>query len=127
MSLSLGPNSSSDWLLSSTSGVTFGDVSHANALDTIAMVPSAGWLQVLFAAGLFELTAYKRQWMDGNEIPGDYGYDPLGFTKREGGWNSKELTDLRMKEIKNGRLAMITMAGWLSEESIPGSFPVWHP
>ena len=121
------PDSSKDWLLSSTTGVTFSDIAKADPLDAIGMIPSAGLVQILFAAGLFELTAWKRQWNDGdaNTIPGDYGYDPLGFTKREGGWDSAELKKLRMMEIKNGRVAMMAMAGWLSEESIPGSFPVW--
>lgn len=121
------PESSKDWLLSSTTGVTFSDIAHAAPLDSIYMVPAAGWLQVIFAAGLFELAGYKRQWTDENPIPGDYGYDPLGFTKREGGWESEELTKLRMMEIKNGRVAMMTMAAWLSNESIPGALPVWHP
>jgi hypothetical protein len=51
----------------------------------------------------------------------------LGFTKRPGGLESEELKSLRLKEIKNGRLAMMTMAAWVSNEVIPGSFPVWHP
>jgi len=121
------PESSKDWLLSTTTGVTFTDISHAAPLDTLSMVPNAGWLQIAFAAGLFELTAWKRQWSDDNPIPGDYGYDPLGFTKREGGFDSPEITKLRMMEIKNGRVAMMAMAGWLSNESIPGALPVWHP
>jgi len=121
------PDSSKDWLLSTTTGVTFADISHAAPLDTIGMVPAAGWLQIAFAAGLFELAGWKRQWTDENPIPGNYGYDPLAFTKREGGFDSPEITKLRMMEIKNGRVAMMAMAGWLSNESIPGAFPLWHP
>lgn len=101
------PESSDAWLLSSTTGVTFSDIAHAaTPLDALSMVPAAGWLQVFFFAGWFESIAYERQWNQPNDIPGDYGYDPLGFTKREGGWSSEELTSLRMKEIKNGRVAM---------------------
>lgn len=104
-----GPPSGDPWYLSTTTGVTFADVSKAAPLDAIKMVPPAGWLQIFFAAGLFEAVGFARQWGDAspdNAIPGNYGYDPLGFTKRPGGWDSEELTDLRMKEIKNGRLAM---------------------
>merc|ERR1712032_1701596 len=75
-------------------------------LDAINMIPSAGLVQIFFAAGLFELTAYNRQWTEGRDIPGDYGYDPLAFTKRPGGWESEELTKIRMMEIKNGRVAL---------------------
>ena len=92
------------------------------------MVPMAGWVQIFFAAGLFEAAAFQRQWTNGEgKVPGDYGYDPLGFTKREGGFDSKEIKSLRMKEIKNGRVAMLTIAAWASNEAIPGAFPFWHP
>jgi hypothetical protein len=121
------PESATSWMLSSTSGVTFSDIAAAAPLDAIKMVPAAGWLQILFAAGLFEATAFQRQWNQEGRVPGDYGYDPLGFTKREGGFDSAEITSLRLKEIKNGRVAMMTMAAWVSNEAIPGALPVWHP
>lgn len=100
------PESVDSWYLSSSAGVTFSDIAHAAPLDAIAMVPFAGWVQIFAVAGWFECIAYNRQWAEGRAIPGDYGYDPLGFTKREGGWASPELTKLRLNEIKNGRLAM---------------------
>lgn len=121
------PESSVDWFLSTSSGVTFSEIAKAAPLDAVKMVPNAGWLQVFFAAGLFELTAYNRQWTQGRSVPGDYGYDPLGFTKRPGGFDSEELTRMRMMELKNGRVAMMAIAGWVSNEAIPGSLPVWHP
>jgi len=121
------PESSTDWLLSTTTGVTFSEIAKAAPLDAINMIPSAGLVQIFFAAGLFELTAYNRQWTEGRDIPGDYGYDPLAFTKRPGGWESEELTKIRMMEIKNGRVAMLAIAGWVANESIPGALPVWHP
>lgn len=101
------PESSVDWFLSTSSGVTFSEIAKAAPLDAVKMVPNAGWLQVFFAAGLFELTAYNRQWTQGRSVPGDYGYDPLGFTKRPGGFDSEELTRMRMMELKNGRVAMM--------------------
>ena len=104
--LYLGPNQGDQWYLSSSAGITFEDVSKAAPLDAIQMVPIQGWFQIFFAAFAFEAVAFERQWNQNREIPGDYGYDPLGFTKREGGWDSEELKDLRMKELKNGRLAM---------------------
>lgn len=121
------PESDTAWLLSSSTGVTFSDIAKAAPLDAIQMVPAAGWMQIFFVAGWFESIAYYRQWVKDSPIPGDYGYDPLGFTKREGGWDSEELTSLRLKEIKNGRVAMMTIAAWVSDEMIPGALPVWHP
>ena len=94
------PESSEAWYLSSSSGVTFSDIATAAPLDAIKMVPDAGWFQIFIAAGWFECIAYNRQWAEGRDVPGDYGYDPLGFTK------NGISDDLRMKEIKNGRVAM---------------------
>jgi len=121
------PESADAWLLSSTTGVTFSDIAKAAPLDAIQMVPSQGWMQIFFAAAAFECVAYHRQYNLGGRVPGDYGYDPLGFTKRSGGLESEEMKKLRIKEIKNGRLAMMTIAAWVSNEVIPGALPVWHP
>jgi len=121
------PASDEAWMLSTSAGVSFSDIATAAPLDAIKMVPLAGWLQIFFVAGWFECVAFERQWNRENDIPGDYGYDPLGFTKREGGFESEELKSLRLKEIKNGRVAMMAIAGWVSNEAIPGAFPVWHP
>lgn len=100
------PESTDAWMISSTTGTTFSDIAAAAPLDAIKMVPDAGWFQIFIVAGWFECIAYDRQWSKGNPIPGDYGYDPLGFTKKEGGISSKDFESLRMKEIKNGRVAM---------------------
>jgi light-harvesting complex I chlorophyll a/b binding protein 1/light-harvesting complex I chlorophyll a/b binding protein 4 len=110
--LYLGPSgfsgdTTSDWLLSSTTGTSFADVSAAALLDAISMVPLAGWAQVFAAAAWFECIAYSRQWNKERAIPGDYGYDPLGFTRKAGGIAGKDFEDLRVKEIKNGRLASV--------------------
>eukprot|EP00533_Pseudo-nitzschia_delicatissima_P006151 CAMPEP_0116097858 /NCGR_PEP_ID=MMETSP0327-20121206/10924_1 /TAXON_ID=44447 /ORGANISM="Pseudo-nitzschia delicatissima, Strain B596" /LENGTH=228 /DNA_ID=CAMNT_0003589627 /DNA_START=11 /DNA_END=697 /DNA_ORIENTATION=- len=125
---SFSPESTaSNWVISSTTGVTFQDIAQAAPLDAIHMVPNAGWFQIFLVAGWFECIAYNRQWAEGREIPGDYGYDPLGFTKKEGGIAGKDFESLRMKEIKNGRVAMMTIAAWVANEAIPGALPVWHP
>jgi len=134
--LYLGPSGSnafnpdstaSNWLLSSTTGVSFQDIAQAAPLDAISMVPAQGWFQIFLVAGWFESIAYQRQWVENRPIPGDYGYDPLGFTKKEGGIAGKDFESLRMKEIKNGRVAMMTIAAWVANEAIPGALPVWHP
>jgi hypothetical protein len=39
---------------------------------------------------------------------GDFGFDPLGQLK---GKSAKQIADLKLKEIKNGRLAMIAIIG----------------
>jgi len=134
--LYLGPSGSngfnpestaSNWLISSSTGVSFQDIAQAAPLDAIHMVPNEGWFQIFLFAGWFESIAYNRQWAEGRTIPGDYGYDPLGFTKKEGGIEGDDFKSLRMKEIKNGRVAMLTIAAWVANEAIPGALPLWHP
>jgi Chlorophyll A-B binding protein len=98
------PESDQAWYLSKEAGITFSDIAHAaTPLEALAMVPLFGFYQILFVAGWFELLVARRQ---DSDIPGNFGYDPLGFTKREGGFDSEEITQLRIQEIKNGRLAM---------------------
>lgn len=121
------PEDGAKWLLSSTTGTTFAEIAQASPLDAVGMVPIQGWFQIFLVAGWFESIAYYRQWTKEASIPGDYGYDPLGFTKKEGGIAGKDFESLRMKEIKNGRVAMMTIAAWVSNEAIPGALPVWHP
>lgn len=98
------PASDQAWLLSSSSGVTFSDIAAAAPLDAIQMVPAAGWLQIFFVAGWFECVAFDRQWNQEGRVPGDYGYDPLGFTKGKDMANDEKMKSLRLKEIKNGRV-----------------------
>lgn len=50
---------------------------------------------------------------------GNLGYDPLGLFKG----TDKQKNEMRLKELKNGRLAMIAMAAYTSEHWIPGSVP----
>eukprot|EP00518_Triparma_eleuthera_P005373 CAMPEP_0182459672 /NCGR_PEP_ID=MMETSP1319-20130603/4744_1 /TAXON_ID=172717 /ORGANISM="Bolidomonas pacifica, Strain RCC208" /LENGTH=229 /DNA_ID=CAMNT_0024658637 /DNA_START=48 /DNA_END=737 /DNA_ORIENTATION=+ len=121
------PADDAGWYLSQSAGIKFADIAAMAPLDAIKAVPLAGWLQILFVAGWSECVAYQRQYNEGGRVPGDYGYDPLGFTKRAGGLSSPELTSLRVKEIKNGRVAMLAISAWVANEAIPGALPVWHP
>ncbi|EWM22717.1 light-harvesting protein [Nannochloropsis gaditana] len=51
-------------------------------------------------------TTQGRQ--NGDRAPGDYNFDPLGFGK-----DPAKFKDLQLKEVKNGRLAMIAAAGMI--------------
>lgn len=51
--------------------------------------------------------------------PGDVGFDPLGFTKSP----NFDMKAMQLKELKNGRLAMIAVAALASALKIPGSVP----
>ena len=48
----------------------------------------------------------QRQMGLSSNIAGDFGFDPLGFSKEEGAFKQKEL---RANELHNGRLAMLAI------------------
>ena len=52
--------------------------------------------------------------------PGDLGFDPLKLTKKPG----FDLKKKQLTELKNGRLAMIAVAGFAANHVIPGAVPL---
>merc|ERR1712094_121749 len=48
---------------------------------------------------------------------GDFGWDPLGLKPTD----EKELFDMKTKELNNGRLAMIAIAGMVGQEVATGN------
>eukprot|EP00746_Dinoflagellata_sp_MGD_P166785 gnl/MRDRNA2_/MRDRNA2_96922_c0_seq1.p1 gnl/MRDRNA2_/MRDRNA2_96922_c0~~gnl/MRDRNA2_/MRDRNA2_96922_c0_seq1.p1 ORF type:complete len:339 (+),score=75.60 gnl/MRDRNA2_/MRDRNA2_96922_c0_seq1:89-1105(+) len=49
-------------------------------------------------------------------VPGDFGYDPMGLKPKD----DKEFLDMQNKELNNGRLAMLAVAGMLAQEAVTG-------
>eukprot|EP01035_Chromulina_nebulosa_P021767 gene21767-28167_t len=81
-----------------------------------------GFTQILFAIALIEGTSEPNEfWFGkGDREAGNLGYDPLGFFKNK---TPAQKDNLRLQELKNGRLAMIALAAYTSEHWIPGSVP----
>ena len=52
-----------------------------------------------------------------NYLPGDLGFDPLGFKPKD----EAGLMTMQTKELNNGRLAMIAIAGMVVQEGITGA------
>ena len=84
------------------------------------------WLLVLFAVALIEGQIILTGWEKPGEskgivaelredyTPGDIGFDPLGFKPSD----PEDFDIMRTKELNNGRLAMIGIAGMVVQELI---------
>jgi hypothetical protein len=63
------------------------------------MIQILGWISVLEIICTPKVLALK----DGKGDPGDYSLDPLGLGK-------KDMKSMQIKELKNGRLAMLALS-----------------
>ena len=87
-----------------------------------AAVASGSMSQILLWLGLLEIfSAIKiSQAMSGEGSPaGDYGFDPIGF-----GADPAKMEKLQMKELANGRTAMLAFGGMVTQAVLTGNtFP----
>jgi len=81
---------------------------------------------LLFGVMLTEIARAKIGWKDPSDemqalredyTPGDLGFDPLGMRPT----TEAELLSMKNKELNNGRLAMIALAGIVAQEVITGT------
>merc|ERR1719487_1243306 len=110
--------------LSPSEGVTFASLGTKGYAAWDA-VPESGKLQIIGVIGILELlgeAAVKPHYMMGG-TPGKIPllWDPLGFTAK---LSPETLARKRTAELKNGRLAMIGVASFVSAHYIPNSVPL---
>lgn len=84
--------------------------SESNPIKAIYAVPVEGWVQILLAITIIELASFKKTY----ETGADLGFDPLGM----GG--KSNMDELKLKELKNGRLAMFASMGFIMQTMITG-------
>jgi len=97
------------------------------AIDHFQQVESKGgifWEPLVFAIGLAEAWRIGIGWApprsdNFNQLLNDYnmgelGFDPLGICPTD----PKEKYDMQTKELNNGRLAMIAIAGFVAQELV---------
>lgn len=81
-------------------------------------------LQIVFAAGIEEWRTNKGKITmedmftgDNDREPGNLGFDPMGMIK---GKSEAEVNLMKLKEIKNGRLAMLAIGGMIHHNFVTG-------
>merc|ERR1712070_589984 len=101
-------------LLSSSSNIAFADV--PSGLAALKVVPVAGWLQVILFQAALEINAPQ----DPTKAPGDVQPDTTSFPKLEK-YDEAGALAIQNKELSNGRLAMMAIAGTWASDAITGS------
>jgi hypothetical protein len=100
------------------------------AINHLAQVPLPFWIVLTAAIGAAELTRAKIGWMEPSEAaftlrdgytPGDIGFDPLGLKP-----TGADLDTMQTKELSNGRLAMLAVAGFVAQELVDGKGIIEH-
>ena len=76
-----------------------------NPLKAVSAVPSSATYQIIFFAGVVELLNLDKTYGPQGE---NWDFDPLRFLE---GKSQEEIDDLKLKELENGRLAMMASAG----------------
>jgi len=104
------------------------------AINHFQQVESQGaifWVPLLLAIGISESYRVAVGWNDPTSSqfyslrddyePGNLGFDPLGLLPED----PQEKYDMQTKEINNGRLAMIAVAGFVAQELRDGQ-PIFN-
>ncbi|EEC51848.1 protein fucoxanthin chlorophyll a/c protein [Phaeodactylum tricornutum CCAP 1055/1] len=89
-----------------------------------ALVKQGGMGQMLLWFSFLEIfdTVAVIQMLNGSgRRPGDFGFDPAGFLKNA---DAKKEEDMMLKELTNGRLAMLAFSGMVTQAVLTqGPFP----
>ena len=106
-------------------------IGHFQQVEEVA---PAFWETIALSVAVAETLRVQRGWADpyeGDEAwwalkdgyyPGDLKFDPLGLEPLTQG----DFEDMQLKELSNGRLAMIAISGMVAQELVDGKTLVGH-
>jgi len=102
------------------------DVHHTIANNQLQEVSASVLLPLFVAINLAEALRANAGWVEPGAgslftlrekyYPGDIGFDPFGLKPD----NAKDFANMQTKELNNGRLAMLAVAGMCVQEQING-------
>lgn len=79
-------------------------------------------MQIVFVCGIWEFWTNKgkvtmENMFDEDREPGNFGFDPMGLSK---GKTKEQMDDMKLKELTNGRLAMLAIGGMIHHNWVTG-------
>jgi Chlorophyll A-B binding protein len=98
------------------------DVDTTDPIQAIMQADPQWWVQFLFLCGVCEGIKYRAEAYEGKSYTGE-GPAVFDWTNQWDKLSDKQKVDMRMKELKNARLAMIGFASYVADYFIPGSVP----
>jgi len=113
LGMTVGPNdliAPSHALLAPSLDLHFDDI--PGGVAALEYVPAAGWLQIIALVGVHELTINKQ---DYTKVPGEIPTF-LGFKPED----PEIFKEKQLKELKNGRLAMLAVLGEMMAQQVSG-------
>lgn len=90
--------------------------SDAGVKGSAVLLLAIFWSEIRRARVGWEMPDVKLWWLKEGYEPGNLSFDPLGLKPK----NAAELLEMQNKELNNGRLAMIAIAGLIAQEVITG-------
>jgi len=100
-----------------------GPVDTTDPVEAFWAADNQWWAQFIIFCAVIEGIKYRGE-MEGKSFTGEIDKEPcLDWTNNWAKMNDTQKEDMAMKELKNGRLAMIGMAGYFASVVIPGSVP----
>jgi hypothetical protein len=87
------------------------------------VVGASAMLQIVFWMGVLEFWTNKgnvtmqTMFEDPDRVPGKLGFDPMGLAS---GKSDEDMEAMQLKELKNGRLAMLAIGGMIHHNWLTG-------